>query len=448
MKIGIAGANGFIGEHLIQYLLNESKHDIIALSRQEKKSKNPRLKWRKCDLFSMKDTEKSLQEVDIAIYLVHSMMPNVKLFQGSFMDMDLILADNFSRSCKKNKVKKIIYVGGIIPNEKLSDHLQSRLEVEETLSDYNNLISLRAGIVLGSTGSSFILLKKLIEKLPIMLLPSWTKTKSKPIHINNLLEIILISINHSKKQGIYELGGKDTITYKDMIKKTAKKLGLKRLLIPVPLFSPRLSRLWVSLISTAPKALVYPLIDSLKHNMVPNEKLEFNLGKINYLSFEESLDKIFSSQCHIKPRAFRKIKSDNLMVQSVQRMPRYSGRSIGWYYFHWLDKFMGKLIQVKRDNNEIYFYSIFKRPLLHLTYVPNSSDDFRELYYIQKSLLSKENYKARLEFRTLKDGEYNIIAIHEYEPTLPWFIYRYTQAILHLWVMKSFLKKLEQRLFK
>lgn len=71
MKIGIAGANGFIGEHLIQYLLNESKHDIIALSRQEKKSKNPRLKWRKCDLFSMKDTEKSLQEVDIAIYLVH-----------------------------------------------------------------------------------------------------------------------------------------------------------------------------------------------------------------------------------------------------------------------------------------------------------------------------------------------------------------------------------------
>ena len=128
MKIVVAGASGFVGKQLIKIL--KDNHQVIGLSRRTRES-NDGVEWVQCDLFSLLDIEKTLAGADVAVYLVHSMLPSARLTQGSFRDFDMILADNFSRAAKSTGVKHIVYLSGIIPPDAiLSEHLQSRLEVE------------------------------------------------------------------------------------------------------------------------------------------------------------------------------------------------------------------------------------------------------------------------------------------------------------------------------
>lgn len=117
MKIAIAGAFGFIGQHLIQQILNTTKHDIITISRSPRESENERVCCVTADLYSLKETAAALSDCDMAVYLVHSMAPSSRLSQCHFRDFDFILADNFGRAAVKNKMKQIIYVGGMIPKQ-------------------------------------------------------------------------------------------------------------------------------------------------------------------------------------------------------------------------------------------------------------------------------------------------------------------------------------------
>ncbi len=151
--IVIAGASGYIGKEMTLRLLEKfPTAQIIALSRTAQKSDDPHVTWQACDLFSLRSLEQALpKKIDLAVYLVHSMGPTAQLDQGSFADYDLLLADNFSRAIKNTGVQQLIYLGGLIPNtKKLSLHLQSRLEVEETFSEYNLPTTIfRAGLILG-----------------------------------------------------------------------------------------------------------------------------------------------------------------------------------------------------------------------------------------------------------------------------------------------------------
>ena len=168
--IAIAGATGFIGKWLIDRYKNE--FNITALSRNKVLNNNQGpVKWKQVDLYSISSTTEVLSEVDVAIYLVHSMMPSTRLNQGSFEDTDILLADNFSRAAEKCKLKQIIYVGGILPKDEqtISKHLQSRYEVEKTLGSRTTpLTSIRAGIIIGPNGSSFRIVQKLVKNLPVM----------------------------------------------------------------------------------------------------------------------------------------------------------------------------------------------------------------------------------------------------------------------------------------
>ena len=131
-RIVIAGATGFIGRWIIKNFKNE--YDIVALSRKEvSNNQDKNIIWKKVDLYSITSTEKALEDCDVAIYLVHSMQPSSRLNQSKFEDTDLLLADNFSRAAEKNKLKQIIYIGGILPKDKIkiSKHLLSRYEVEK-----------------------------------------------------------------------------------------------------------------------------------------------------------------------------------------------------------------------------------------------------------------------------------------------------------------------------
>lgn len=443
-KIVIAGASGFVGSALIENLSRD--FEITGLTRGSGR-KSSQCRWIQADLFSLLDCEMALEGHDIAIYLVHSMLPSARLVQGSFEDYDLVLADNFARAAKKCGIKKIIYLGGIIPSDKeLSQHLESRLEVENTLADSGiDFLAIRAGLIIGKGGSSFQIMKNLVMRLPIMLCPKWTNTLTCPIALKDIVLIMREAIETGT--GIWDVGGADIMTYRNMLSRFATAINLKRYFISVPFFSPGFSRLWVRLITGAPKNLVYPLVESLKSSMVPDKIRRHSLS--DPIGFEEMI-LLSKPKDKFEPTAFKSSSSvSGNEVRSIQRIstPRQSSaREVANYYFNWLPRFLNPFIKVREVGACVYFCVIgIKTPLLTLEFSAERSSENRRLYYIKRSLLATGEGRARLEFRDMMGGYVTIAAIHEFIPRLPWFIYKYTQAIVHLWVMKSFQKAVYKR---
>ncbi len=442
--IVIAGASGYIGREMISSLLEKfPKAQIIALSRSEQTSNDVRVTWRACDLFSLKSLELALpKKIDYALYLVHSMGPTAGLDQGSFADYDLILADNFSRIIKKTGLKQLIYLGGLIPDSPhLSLHLQSRLEVEETFLQHNLPTTIfRAGLILGEAGSSFQILIKLVKRLPIMICPQWTQTLTTPVD----LETVIISLTSATSDitnvgKVFDLAGCAPLNYMEMMTLTAKEMGLKRMFLSVPFFTPTLSRLWVSLITNSTKDLVYPLIESLEHPMVARaSNLYPGIGSER--SYVDLLKK-----ASLQPKSSRSLfrfRVQRKTVRSVQRLHLPEGKDAAWVkdqYLDWLPRFLAPLIIVTQKG-DITTLSLFKKRihLLKLNLSKERSSEDRQLLYVDNGLLVSNTNRGRLEFRVVLNRRFVMAAIHDFRPALPWYIYIFTQAKLHLFVMRSF----------
>ena len=443
--VAIAGATGFIGKWFIDKYRNDFK--IIALSRN--KLKNPSdngVEWRQVDLYSISSTTKALENVDVGIYLVHSMQPSTRMNQGSFEDTDIILADNFSRAAQQCKLEQIIYVGGILPKDEftMSKHLRSRYEVVKTLASGSTpLTSIRAGIIIGPNGSSFRIVQKLVENLPVMACPEWTKSLNQPIDILDALRIIKWCIGNKKTfNKPLEIGGDQVIRYMDLLKITANKMNKKRLIFSLSFITVGLSKLWVSVITGTSKSLVSPLIESLKHTMTLNPENKIDLD-INYISVENSVEKALNCEDKIPENPeFIKISSEKNTVRSVQRIANPSKRTakfVARIYPIWLTKTFASLVNANFDGNFVKF-SFFKIILLELKVIKSRSNDKRQLFFITGGILVKRNDLGWLEFRSVLNDEYLIAGIHEYVPKLPWIVYKFTQAKVHLIVMKQFEK--------
>jgi uncharacterized protein YbjT (DUF2867 family) len=453
-RILIAGASGFVGGELIQVLLQDPELEIVALSRKEQESEHPRMTWKKCDLFSLKDIRECMVGCDSAYYLVHSMIPSAALTQGEFYDFDLILADNFVRAAKENKLSHIIYLSGmVLENEKLSWHLKSRLEVEQTLQQSGaRLTTLRAGLVVGKNGSSFTILKRLIERLPLMICPSWTSTRSQPIALPDLIKVLVKALYDVSVQGkSYDTGGRDVVSYQDLLMRASRVLGQKRRLFTFDLIPLGLSRLWVSLITGESRDLVYPLVLSLTHPMVVDPKRAWPYPEDLSTRLDDALAEALmgSEPKKVKSRPIKKYVPELRVVRSVQRLVLPRGKSAEWLanrYFTWLPRFFKPLIRVSFDGSRVVFSFITKKiPLLILEKSHERSSPDRQLFYIVGGLLvSKQKSRARLEFREVMGGQLAIAAIHDFYPSLPWYIYVCTQAQMHLFVMHSFNRSLER----
>lgn len=454
MKVAVAGASGFVGKALIEVLKKD--HDVVALSRSSDKTHDPKIEWRSCDLFSLLDAERSLQGVDVAIYLVHSMRPSAHLTQGTFDDFDLIVADNFVRAAEKCQVKQIIYLGGMRPEneEEISVHLRSRWEVEEVFRKSSVPTTvLRAAMILGPEGSSFHIMARLVRRLPIMVCPAWTRTESQP----TALKDIVFSINHcvGKSEAlnkVYDVGGPEVVSYSAMMRKIADLWNLSRRHIPFPLISPRLSTLWVCLITGAPRALVKPLVMGLKSSLRVNPERALHIPGYHFMNVEEALKESLKDYDESKaPLAFHGTPSRRHVVRSVQRLPLPAGKtaeSVARAYMDFLPKMQPGFMRTEVNGNWIYFCWRFPSTrLLVLEYSPNRSWSHRQLFYVRGGLLARKTIRGRLEFREILGGEAVIAAIHDFEPRMPWYIYRWTQAFFHVWVMKQFgqyLNKMEK----
>jgi len=447
-QIVIAGASGYIGKELIARLLTKFPNcQITALSRFQQKTEDPRVNWQACDLFSLKSLEMALpKKVDYAIYLVHSMGPTAQLDQGSFADYDLILADNFSRGIQNSGIKQLIYLGGLIPESTdLSLHLQSRLEIEETFKQFGLPTTIfRAGLILGEAGSSSQILIKLVKRLPVMICPHWTQTLTTPVDLETVisaLAAVTSDLEHIDKT--YDLAGCEPLTYMEMMKQTAKAMGHKRFFLSVPFFTPTLSSLWVSLITNTPQNLVYPLVESLELPMVARSSHLFP-ESIATRTYEQLIQKN-SFKTKAGNSLFR-FQFQRKTVRSVQRLPLSRGRDASWVkdqYLSWLPQFLSPFIQVRQFERTVVF-SLFGSQvhLLELNISDERSTLDRQLLYVTKGLLVSKQNRGRLEFRVVLNRRYVLAAIHDFKPALPWFLYKYTQARLHLIVMSAFAKHL------
>lgn len=453
--IAIAGAGGYIGRWFIHHF--KDKYKIIALSRREAvQNPDPDVEWRKVELFSITSTIEALQGVDYAIYLIHSMSALTRLNQGSFEDTDLLLADNFARAAEANKIKQILYLGGILPKEvaeeKISIHLRSRLEVEKTLGSKGvPVTALRAGIIVGPGGSSFEMVRNLVRKLPALMCPKWTTSQTQAISLRDTMTIMDVCLGNPDVFGkSIEIGSPEILTYKGMLEETARVMGKKRWIFSVPIFSVGLSKLWVSFFGETPMKLVSPLVESLKHTLTLSDELVFKEKEIDFLSFTESVQEALNPENKLpKLPKFKNDSDVRNTVRSIQRMPNTRHKSALWVanrYKVWLPKFFRFLINVKENERGDIGFFILKgsKPMLQLTWIPDRSDIKRQLFYITGGWLVKRFDYGWLEFREVMNGKHMISAIHEFVPRLPWFVYINTQAKIHLWVMNRFRDYLEK----
>ncbi len=439
MKIVIAGANGFVGKKIIEKI--KSQFEVIALSRI-KKQETDNIQWRLVDLYSISSTNEALKDADVAIYLVHSMLPASRLFQGNFSDTDLLLADNFAYACKANKVKQIIYLGGLVPESTISSHLESRREVENILK--NTLIPLtifRCGMIVGNEGSSYEILKNLVINLPFMILPKWASTHTQVIYIDDVVATISFAINNSSFfNKTINVVNEEIISYQDLIRETAKWLNKKLLTINVPINSTQFSKLWVTIFGHSKYELVSPLIDSLKCDLSNFKTDDLIKPFIKNKTYLQMLNNI-SPDKSIKGFNVNFFKPVGNSVRSIQRLenPKLINASrIAFLYMNWLPKEMKFLVNVKIIDKIIYFQVRWiKINLLVLKHVDSHDEFERVKFHIIGGFLSKTTDTGWLEFRLIAHS-YTLSIIHNFIPSLPWYIYLFTQALMHKKVMSDF----------
>ncbi|MCE3022916.1 NmrA family protein [Staphylococcus pasteuri] len=433
----------------------KDNYEIIAISRNiENKSNEQNVTWKAADLFDLNEITEVMEDIDIAIYLVHSMMPSAKLTQASFEDMDALLADNFAKAASYNKVQHIVFMSGLIPNtNELSPHLRSRLECEQILGSYGVPVStLRAGLIIGSKGSSYPILKKLVERLPGLLLPKWAYNTTLPVAIDDVIDGLykIVERNPNENESI-DIGGPSHMTYKDLFKQTAEVLDKRLPTIDLPIIPIWLSKYWVKLISGVSKEMVYPLMDSLIHDMIRNDEnivKDISIGKIDY---KESVRNALEEETKTQKKGKSSRKGDIKDVRAISRvvLPKDVNMiQLAESYANFLNRIT--LNVVNSDFNEDNFtisVPCLNKDLLLLRKDFKASNNERILYRIVGGDFASDSDggNARLEFRRLPNSDACIIALQEYEPTLPWWVYKYTQAKVHKSVMSLFKFKINSQ---
>ena len=340
--VAVAGASGFIGQSLPS---SDSLFRWVGLTRG-RAGGTAYQEMRVCDLFSLADTERALSGAKYAVYLVHSMLPSAKLVQGSFEDFDYLCADNFARAAERVGVEQIVYVSGLQPEgSRISKHLESREEVERVLGSRGVPVTiLRAGLVIGAGGSSFEILARLVQRLPFLVTPTWTRTKTQPIALTDMIKLLHYVLGRSSTFGeTYNVGGPEILTYQQMMDITARELQIPRPMMGVPLLSPQLSTLWVSLVTGAPRELVGPLIRSMTVPMVAKDRRLQDAANVPGETFVDAIrDAVKHGQTKAEgperptnasaPVAYQKAPTSltGNRVRSIQRLPLPPGKDAAW----------------------------------------------------------------------------------------------------------------------
>jgi uncharacterized protein YbjT (DUF2867 family) len=272
----VTGASGYIGGRLVPELL-DAGHHVRCFARTPAKLRDhpwaPQVEVVHGDVTRPEQLRDALQDIDVAYYLVHGMGAG-----KDFEENDRHAAQLFAAEAERAGIRRIVYLGGLtprgVPEQELSPHLRSRTEVGRILlhSGVPTAV-LRAAVVIGSGSASFEMLRYLTERLPAMVTPSWVRTPVQPVAVRDALRYLTgcarlpDDVNRS-----FDVGGPDILTYRDMMQRYAEAVGLpRRIIVPVPVLTPRLSSHWVGLVTPVPAQIARPLAESLRHEVTCRE---------------------------------------------------------------------------------------------------------------------------------------------------------------------------------
>lgn len=263
----VTGATGYVGGRLWRVLESRGR-PVRCLVRNKERfapQSDRSIEVVEGDVFDAESLAPAMKDVECAYYLIHSMGSG-----GDFEEQDRRAAQTFGRAAQQAGVRRIVYLGGLGHGSDLSPHLRSRQEVGEVLRDSGvPTVELRASIVLGSGSLSFEMIRALVERLPVMITPRWVDVASQPIATDDLLRYLVAALDVPlEKSRVFEIGGADRVSYGELMREYARQRGLRRLMIRVPVLTPRLSSLWLGLVTPLYAQVGRALIESIKHPTV------------------------------------------------------------------------------------------------------------------------------------------------------------------------------------
>ncbi|MEO9256565.1 MAG: DUF2867 domain-containing protein, partial [Tepidiformaceae bacterium] len=289
MNVLVLGASGYIGSNLVPHLLARG-YGVRAASRRREVLEGRGwigAELVEADALDPASLPQALNGIQVAYYLVHSMGSG-----ADFAEKDRHAAENFRIAAEAAGVRRIIYLGGLQGHGANTRHLQSRKETGEVLRAGNIPVTeLRAGIIVGAGSAAFEVIRDLVNHLPVMTTPRWVRSKTQPIALDNLLEYLSRLLDAPLTEGkIYDVAGPETLRYDQLITQFGAAVGKKRLIIPLPVLTPRLSSYWLDLVTSVPASVARPLIDGLKEDLLANDAAIRVVIPIPLATYREAID--------------------------------------------------------------------------------------------------------------------------------------------------------------
>jgi uncharacterized protein YbjT (DUF2867 family) len=297
----VTGATGYVGGRLVPRLL-DAGYSVRCVVREPRKLEDrpwrsdPRVEVLGCRLSDAQALDAAMTGCEAAYYLVHSMIT-----QGSaYRARDRELAASFAGAAARAGVGRIVYLGGLGElGDDLSEHLASRREVEQVLASQGvPVTTLRAAMIIGSGSASFEILRYLVEHLPVMVTPRWVRTQSQPIAIRNVIHYLVACLDEPETKGrTLDIGGPEVISYRELMRTMAEAREMRpRIVVPVPVLTPRLSSLWIHLVTPVPHSIARPLAEGLRNRTVCRDDLAHRLMPQRLLTMREAIDAALGKQ--------------------------------------------------------------------------------------------------------------------------------------------------------
>jgi uncharacterized protein YbjT (DUF2867 family) len=338
----LTGASGYIGSRLL-HRLEEDGYSVRCLTRRPASLPSPsgRTEVVAGDCLDAASLDDAFRGVDTAYYLVHSMSAGPR-----FAELDRIAAANFGRAAARAGVRRIIYLGGLADEAStLSTHLKSRAETGEILrSSGVPVIEFRASIVIGANSLSFEMIRGLVERLPVMVCPRWVDTPTQPIAIRDVIAYLCAALELPvTSHRTFEIGGPEVVSYGGIMRAYAGLRGLRRVLIPVPVLTPRLSGLWLALVTPAQAQVGRALVESLRNPTVVQSDAARHEFALQPLSLRASLLEAINDPTGMTWKIdSRVVEIDASPARTFAPVRRIGGTS-GWYFGNALWRIRGTL---------------------------------------------------------------------------------------------------------
>ena len=336
----LTGASGYVGSRLLR-VLEEGGCVVRCLARQPWRVGPGRATTAVVagDCLDEASLVAAMDGIDQAYYLVHSMASG-----PGFAVLDRRAASNFGRAAARAGVERILYLGGLGDDAgSLSSHLRSRADTGRALRESGvPVIEFRASIIIGAGSLSFEMVRALVERLPVMVCPRWVGTLTQPIAIDDVVAYLMAGLDVPESGGrVFEIGGPDVVTYGDIMKTYARLRGLRRLLVPVPVLSPRLSGLWLALVTPAQAQVGRALVEGLRNTTVV-KSTDAQVFPITPMGLHEAFGRAMAEPGPHWKSDTRVVVVDASPSSAFAPLRRIGGAA-GWYYGQPLWKIRGRL---------------------------------------------------------------------------------------------------------